>query len=140
MAPRRFVLDTNLVVPALVFRSGRSSWLREAWRAGLLVPLISLPTIAELTRVLAYQKFGLSPDGQAGRLSTYFQWCEVVDVPNDTLVPECRDPSDVPFLQLAVAGRADALVTGDADLLALAAVFDVPILTAPEAWERLTDA
>ena len=44
-------------------------------------------------------------------------------------VPECRDPFDRPFLELATAARADALVTGDADLLALADSFAVPILT-----------
>ncbi|HSV44468.1 MAG TPA: putative toxin-antitoxin system toxin component, PIN family, partial [Ramlibacter sp.] len=35
-------------------------------------------------------------------------------------VPDCRDVDDLPFLHLAVAGRAHTLVTGDADLLALA--------------------
>ena len=35
-------------------------------------------------------------------------------------VPDCRDVHDLPFLHLAVAGRADMLVTGDADLLAVA--------------------
>lgn len=44
-------------------------------------------------------------------------------------VPECRDPFDRPFLILAIAGRADILVTGDRDLLALAADFPVLILT-----------
>ena len=35
-------------------------------------------------------------------------------------VPACRDAFDLPLLHLAVAGHADALVSGDADLLALA--------------------
>jgi predicted nucleic acid-binding protein len=35
-------------------------------------------------------------------------------------VPRCRDPLDLPFLHLAVAGKADALVSGDGDVLALA--------------------
>ena len=61
MPPPRFVLDTSVVVSALIFRRGRSAWLREAWRTERIVPLISFPTIAELTRVLAYEKFGLSP-------------------------------------------------------------------------------
>ena len=71
MAPLRFVLDTNVVVSALIFRSGRSAWLREAWRTERIVPLISSPTIAELTRVLAYRKFGLSLSHHTGRLSAY---------------------------------------------------------------------
>jgi uncharacterized protein len=36
------------------------------------------------------------------------------------VVPPCRDPFDLPFRYLAIAGRAHALVSGDKDLLALA--------------------
>ena len=49
--------------------------------------------------------------------------------------PECRDPSDRPFLELAVAGRADALVTGDANIQVLTEVFAVPILS-PATFRR----
>jgi predicted nucleic acid-binding protein len=48
-------------------------------------------------------------------------------------VPACRDPFDVPFLQLAVAGKARALVSGDRALLALKAQPGVcPIMTVDE--------
>lgn len=90
--------------------------------------------------MLSYSKFSLSPHERTERFFDYMLWCEVIAAPSDTVVPECRDPSDRPFLQLAAAGRADALVTGDADLLVLAPVFDVPILTVQEARERLMDA
>lgn len=140
MATLRLVIDTNVVVGALIFRSGRLVWLREAWQTARVIPLVSAATTAEFMRVLSYSKFDLSLSQRTERRSAYLPWCETVDVPDDTVVPECRDPSDRPFLQLAVAGKADALVTGDADLLALAPVFDVPILTAREARERLTNA
>jgi len=42
--------------------------------------------------------------------------------------PDCGDPYDRPFLELALAGRAEALVTGDKDLLALVETFTVRIL------------
>ena len=51
-------------------------------------------------------------------------------------VPACRDPFDRPFLELALWGRADVLVTGDGDLLALARTFPVSILS-PHALKRL---
>ena len=140
MPPPRFVLDTSVVFPALRFPNKQLTWLRGAWQAGRVVPLASSATMSELSRVLAYLRFGLVPATQRALMEDYLPWCEVIDVPDDTIVPECRDPSDVPFLQLAVASRADALVTGDADLLTLAPVFDIPILTAREAWERLTNA
>ena len=55
------------------------------------------------------------------------------------VVPDCRDPSDKPFLELALAGQADALVTGDGDLLALAPVFPIPIITPAVLKQRLDD-
>jgi predicted nucleic acid-binding protein len=44
-------------------------------------------------------------------------------------VTRCRDPKDDKFLEPAVTGRADGIVSGDADLLVLEAFRDIPILT-----------
>lgn len=46
----------------------------------------------------------------------------------ESAVVQCRDPADQMFLGLALAARADALITGDADLLAAAGTFPVPII------------
>lgn len=54
-------------------------------------------------------------------------------------VPDCRDPADKPFLELARAWQADALVTGDADLLTLATVFPIPIIAPAALKQRLDD-
>lgn len=51
-------------------------------------------------------------------------------VPEGLSVPECRDPQDRMFLELALAVEAAALVSGDSDLLLLADVFPIPILSA----------
>ncbi|MEO6623401.1 MAG: PIN domain-containing protein, partial [Nitrospirales bacterium] len=61
-APLRVVLDTNVVVSALLFRSGRLAWLREAWTSGRVVPVLGRETLAELMRVLAYPQFGLDAE------------------------------------------------------------------------------
>lgn len=137
MAPLRFVLDTSVVFPTLRFHQGQLFWLREAWQTERIVPLTSVVTVGELLRVLAYRRFGLDEIRQRTLIEEYLPWCEAIAVPEDTPVPECRDPSDRPFLQLAVASQADALVTEDRDLLSLAPVFAIPILTAHEARERL---
>ena len=79
-------------------------------------------------RVLSYQKFAMTAEDQSDLLEDYLPYCEMVDVSEPPVVPDCRDPSDRPFLELALAGQADALVTGDNDLLALAPVFSVPII------------
>ena len=67
-------------------------------------------------------------------------WCETVGVVQSLAVPECRDPADRPFLELAVSAGAHAMVTGDADLLALASVFPIPIITVAELRQRVLDA
>lgn len=128
--PRRVVLDTNVAVSALVFREGRLAWLREAWAAGRVVPLVSAETVAELVRVLAYPKLKLSEEEMKNVLAHYMEHAEAVrDAGASVRVPECRDPDDRKFLQLAYAAKADALVTGDADLLTLAGKSRIPILT-----------
>jgi putative PIN family toxin of toxin-antitoxin system len=117
----RAVLDTHVVLSALLFGGGATGQVRQAWQAGLLRPLASTATVQELLRVLAYPKFKLTPDEQRELLADYLPFAEVVTIPEPPpRVPDCRDPHDLPFLHLATAGKADMLVSGDADLLSLA--------------------
>lgn len=131
MKPPRVVLDTNVVLSALLFSGGPAARVRAGWQASRLVPLASTATAQELVRALGYPKFRLSAAEQAELLADFMPWAEVVEIPNPPpQVPPCRDPHDVPFLHLAVAGKARALVSGDRDLLALAGARGVcPILS-----------
>lgn len=134
----RVVIDTNLVLSALVFPQGRLTGLREAWLDHRIQPLVSKDTAAELIRVLAYPKFKLSLQEQQELLADYLPYCKAVAIPiPPPSPPACRDDFDVPFLQLAAAGKADALVTGDRDLLSLAGVFVLPILSAEQFLQTL---
>jgi len=127
----RVVLDTNLVLSALVFHNGCLTPLRNLWQTGQIYPLISQATTAELIRALAYPKFKLSVNEQEELLADYLPYCLTIVIPNPPPVtPPCRDNGDVPFLQLALSGKADVLVTGDKDLLVLAEIFNCRILTA----------
>lgn len=126
----RAVVDTNLVVSALVFVRGKTFELRTGWQAGRFDPLVSRSTATELLRVLAYPKFQLSEAERGDLLADYLPYCTTVRMPSKLpAVPACRDPFDVPFLELAIAGNADYLVTGDKDLLSLAKRFPVAIVT-----------
>ena len=129
MTPPRAVLDTNVLLSALLFHAGVLSWLRQAWQSKTIRPLASHDTTAELIRVLSYPKFRLTDDEREDLLGDYLPWCETVTVPKPIEVPDCRDPFDRPFLELALSAEADVLVTGDEDLLVLAEGFSVPILT-----------
>lgn len=131
----RFVLDTNVLLSSLLFRKGSLTWLCRAWHSGIIRPLASRDTTAELIKVLSYPKFGLTDAEVEELLGDYLPWCETVSVPHLTNLPPCRDPLDRPFLALAQSAKADALVTGDQDLLVLADTFPVPIL-APASLEK----
>lgn len=139
MTRPRLVLDTNVLVSALVFPTGSTSWLRAAWQSGIVRPLASRETTTELIRVLAYPKFRLGKDERDDLLADYLPWCETVVVRDLSAVPDCRDRHDRAFLAPASTGRADALVTGDGDLPALAPAFPIPILSPATLREHLSD-
>ncbi|GAB6051677.1 putative toxin-antitoxin system toxin component, PIN family [Magnetospira thiophila] len=138
MTPPRLVFDTNVLLSALLFHQGSVAWLRQAWQSDTVRPLASRDTTEELIRVLTYPKFKLTDMDREELLGDYLPWCETVNVSANTKVPDCRDPSDRPFLALAIAAEADALITGDKDLLELTDDFKVPILT-PAAFKKYFD-
>ena len=131
---RRVVLDTNCIISALVFSKQKMAWLRYSWQSGDIVPLVSKDTASELLSVLAYPKFKLTRTEQALLLADFLPYAETVtalDVPID--LPVIRDRADQMFLTLAVAGKAEALVTGDNDLLVIKDSFKTPpIMTLSE--------
>ena len=117
----RVVLDTNTLVSALLLRNGRLTWLRLAWQREELVPLVCNRTVSELLRVLSYPKFRLDeleiPD-LLGDIPPLVETVSGIQEGADS--PRCRDEDDQMFIDLALSAAADALVTGDGDLLVLA--------------------
>ena len=134
---KRAVIDTNVVVSAFVFRTGRLAWLREAIVGQSVTPIVSDETLGELVRVLAYPKLGLTAELSEAILTHYMEHAEAVKQPRTRAkLPKCRDPHDEMFLRLAYAAKADALVTGDDDLLSLAGESRIAILM-PAAFAKL---
>jgi uncharacterized protein len=132
------VLDTKLVLSALVFASGRLASLRLAWQAGRCTPLVSQATAAELVRVLACPKFKLTAAEQHALLADCLPHCRTVRMARRIpKLPQCRDRNDQMFVELAAVGKADWLVTGDKGLLALAPQFRQRIVTADMFLTRL---
>jgi putative PIN family toxin of toxin-antitoxin system len=126
----RVVIDTNRILSAVVFAQGRLTPLRLAWQGKRIQPLVCKDTAAELIRVLACPKFKLSAEDQQELLADYLTCCLSVVIPNPPPVtPDCRDAFDLPFLQLAAAGYADFLITGDQDLLSITDAFTCPVLS-----------
>ena len=95
--------------------------------------------VDELRERLALPRFGLTPATQAAIVAEYLQFAEfVVDVPLSG-VRFCRDPKDVPILDLALAAKVDALVTGDGGLLDLDGEFNFPIVRPGRLQQMLND-
>lgn len=127
----RAVLDTNIVVSALLFAHGKLAPIRLAWQANAFAPLASAATTEELIRVLSYPKFKLTAEERDELLGDYLPYCTTVRMPASApKVPSCRDPWDLPFLQLAAYAKADFLVSGDRDLLNIRAKTPYSIVTA----------
>ena len=128
VGPIRVVIDTNVLVSALLF-GGQPGKLRDLWVGGRLVPLVSKQTFAEFNKVLAYPKFRLSTAEIAMLVEEeVLPYAVVVNVTEDA-AGTCRDSHDDKFLALAVSGHASYLVTGDQDLLVLQAFGNVRIVS-----------
>ena len=89
-------------------------------------------------RVLDYPKFRLALLEKQTILEAFLPYAEAVSVKGAAGCPPCRDPHEVSFLALAHQGRADDLVTGDADLLAVTGGTSYAIL-APDAFRAVAD-
>ncbi len=118
MPERRWVLDTNTLVSRLLLPGGTAARAVDHALA-LGVPLVSDDTLAELAEVLSRPKFD--------------RWVSVAErqrfiqllggvarrIVVTHRVRACRDPRDDKFLHVALNGGAEAIVSGDSDLLVL---------------------
>lgn len=131
----RFVFDTNVLVSALLLPESKPRHaLDSALSKGEI--LLSFATLAELYEVLSRERFRRYVDEETVRafLAAFTREAEWIAV--DAQIRACRDPKDDKFLELAVAGHATHIVTGDADLLALNPFREIEILS-PDALLNL---
>jgi uncharacterized protein len=131
----RAVLDTNVLISAVIFPS---SVPRQAVGKSLRdgVVLFSEQTMDELKRVLFRSKFDryVSREARAVFLAQLESVAEMVATVQ--IVRECRDPKDDKFLEVALNGEADAIVTGDADLLRMGPWRGIEIRSPADCLER----
>lgn len=131
----RNVVDTNVLVSAIILPpSVPRRAVDRALDNGLL--LFSEATMSELTDVLFRQKL----DGYVSREKRQQFLRQLANaaefVPIIQPVRECRDPNDDKFLEVALNGRADAIITGDADLLGMHPWRGVAILSPVDYMKR----
>ena len=111
----RVVIDTNLFVRGLL-KGPVTMPLIQAWKAGLFQLITSEALLAELFEVLGRPKFAryFTPDDVRELGELIYERAEVVEPAAHIAL--CRDPKDDIFLDVAMAGQANYLVTGDDDL------------------------
>lgn len=123
----RFVLDTNVIVNALLLPAGVP---RRAFDKALDTGavLVSVPLLTELNEVLSRKKFDkyILAEERMRFLAALVREAQLIEATEK--IAECRDPKDDKVLELAVASRAACVVSGDDDLLALNPFRDIPIL------------
>ena len=114
----RLILDTNILVSAFVFKSETANIVvRDAAKKHTL--LFSESTFKELKSTLLKPKFSEIAELPTIR-NFIFNLARIGEfIDPKVKITECRDPKDNKFLELAVAGNADCIVTGDKDLLVL---------------------
>ncbi len=124
----RFVIDTNVLISALLFKSSVPfRGLELAEKQGII--LYSEATLKELERVLNRSKFDkyLSQEERRVFLLKFVTASQLVNITETIAV--CRDEKDNKFLELAVSGNANMIITGDLDLLVLNPFQSIEILT-----------
>jgi uncharacterized protein len=136
--PIRLVLDTNVALDVLAFQDTRCDALAGVLRSGEALWFASAHMRAELERVLRRPMLARHAFDAADVLDQ-FDRLTVPSAPGPSHPRlRCRDTDDQPFLDLALAAAASALITHDRDLLVLAArarAFGLTIQT-PANWTR----
>jgi putative PIN family toxin of toxin-antitoxin system len=137
----RIVLDTNIVVSALLWRGSPYQLLRLVRQRSDLRLYSSVALLEELADVLTrpalVKQLATIDKHAADVLRDYASAVQIVEV-SPLLQPVCRDPDDDEVLALALAAQADLIVSGDQDLLALGRFESIVIATAHEALAQLS--
>lgn len=134
----KIVVDTNIFVSGWLW-GGIPARLFRLARTHQLIICASEPILAELETTLGKQKLQVKLQSLSFTVNGLMQGTrELVDVyPISTInLPELRDVNDNMILATAIAAAADAIVTGDRDLLVLQEYEGIPIVTAREFLER----
>lgn len=126
----RLVLDTNVMVSAILGDGAPRRVLSRCLRHEALL-LQSPATLQELVEVIRRPKFRLTENEVHRVLAAVASVAEVVDT-TTTIRAVLDDPDDDRFLELAIDGRADYIISGDRHLLDLKAFRGIPIVRAAD--------
>ncbi len=127
MRSKKVILDTNLWISFLI--SKRLDFIDELLFKGKIKLVFSKELIEEFLSVAQRQKFAkyFSDNNISELLKLFDKYGKLINI--STKVEICRDAKDNFLLNLAIDGKADYLITGDADLLAIIKIKKTKIIT-----------
>jgi uncharacterized protein len=136
---KRVVLDTNIIISSAL--GGALVLVLEKWDAGEFMVIVTTDVVSEYFEVLNRSKFGLKQETIDRIINFIYQFSEFV-VPEEKIRFIADDPEDDKFLEAAVAGKVDFIVSGDKHLLDLKEFRSIPIITGREFldWLQTTNA
>jgi len=125
----RVVIDTGVFVSALIRREGRTGDVLRALSNGRFSVIYSVNTLIEVIDVLGRSSFRIKYNIEMGDITALVN---LIRLSGELVTPIrsvciCRDAKDDKFLEAALEGIADCIVTGDADLLVLEKFEGIPI-------------
>lgn len=135
----RAVIDTGVLVSALIRRQGTTGNVLRALRDGSFTAIYTTDILVEIIDVLGRPalraKYHIEPEDIVALIN-------LIRLRGDLVIPDrkvtaCRDPKDDKFLEAALAGSADCVISGDADLLDLTPFEGIPILRPAEFLARV---
>jgi uncharacterized protein len=134
----RVVLDTNVLVSGLAYPGSAPGRIVGIWRQGGLDVVLSRYILDEMVRVLPrLSRIHLSSSEIRDLADSLMFLADIVDPDAETDAEQdssLRDPADQQVLATLRASKADYLITGDKDLLALAEKY--PVVTPSTFWAR----
>ena len=132
----RLVLDANVIVSAALTPNSTSFRVLEKALEGNTL-LISENSFEELKTVLykpKFERYFTPEDTRPNILKIVLKFGELIAT--TVKIKACRDPKDDLYLELAVSGKADCIITRDIDLLILSPFENIPILTPKDFLEK----
>lgn len=127
----RVVLDTNVLVSAFIHHRGNEWKILDLVREGIIQLILSKEILDEFQKVIARGKFGFSTDLIIETVVLVIEIAEII-VPQSRLDIVHDDPSDNKFIECAIDGNADYVISGDRHLLDIGNYREVKILKAKD--------
>ncbi len=139
MKNKRFVLDTNILISALLVKNSTPFKVIKIVET-IGVTLYSSETLQEINQVLKRKKFDkyLTSEEKQEFIVKLVKKSELVKI--QEVIDVCRDSKDNKFLEVAVSGQADFIITGDKDLLVLNPFRNIGIITVNEFLIKFTNS